>query len=112
MNAPGHAFNAVGLKSFTNYLYPKTKKENLGTITAPAEKYTGSSLKATSENQVVIHTKTNNEVRDVLKEEKEDLNKLLRGIQLDSKIAKYALKTEFSKLEDAYLRDVDSDSED
>ncbi|KAB2643618.1 MAG: hypothetical protein DVB29_05125 [Verrucomicrobia bacterium] len=33
VNAPGHAFNAVGLKSFTNYLYPKTPspltKENL-----------------------------------------------------------------------------------
>jgi hypothetical protein len=112
VNAPGHAFNAVGLKSFTNYLYPKTKKENLGTITAPAEKYTGSSLKATRENQVVIHTKTNNEVRDVIKEEKEDLNKLLRGNPLDSKIAKYALKTKFSKPEDAYLRDIDSDSED
>ena len=33
--APGHAFNAVGLKSFTNYLYPGTTspltKENLET---------------------------------------------------------------------------------
>ena len=27
VNAPGHAFNAVGLKSFTNYLYPGTTGE-------------------------------------------------------------------------------------
>jgi hypothetical protein len=114
VNAPGHAFNAVGLKSFTNYLYGKTDhgktdhhdnwnyngdaekapldetpslltKENLETHIQDSstdslsksspltinpethnrthgddtEKYTGSLLKATRENQVIIDPNLN-----------------------------------------------------
>ena len=140
VNAPGHAFNAVGLKSFTNYLYPETRNQNNSTESRSssvanneeaathgdaAENYTGSLLKATSKNQVVIHPNEKNEVRDLLKEQREGLKKLLRDDQLESRIAKvlesriakvdplesrianYALKTKFSNPDDVNFREID-----
>jgi hypothetical protein len=133
VNAPGHAFNAVGLKSFTNYLYPGTTgKENLGPTTAQIEEHTGSSLEATGENQVVDHTKTNNGVRDVLKEDlgpitapaEEHTGSSLKATRENQVVihtkpnneVRDLLKEEevylknFSNPEAAYFTDVDGDS--